>query len=278
MRPDAQTTAAKTATVFFDIDGTLGWVDPTCEEGRPRWEQGLSPAPNDAVVDAVRRLVRRGHRAFVCTGRPPGAIHPLITAMPFSGFITLAGAYVTLGSRILRNEPIDPELLRAVDDVLARRGEGARLEGLRVVTELRGGTQGDSANSAPDINEALRRQPDGRVYKVILPTAAADEIMAEPRLAESLSAHALELGNSEIGLASNTKRAGLLAIAKVLRDGMGPTYGFGDAENDLPILDEMTVAVAMGNAVDAVRERADYVTSDVAHDGVVAGLEHFGLI
>lgn len=94
-----------TATVFFDIDGTLGWVDPAREDERPRWEQGLSPAPNDHVVGAVCALGHKGNRSFVCTGRPPGGIHPIISCMPFSGFVTLAGAYVTMGPACCATSP-----------------------------------------------------------------------------------------------------------------------------------------------------------------------------
>ena len=36
--------------------------------------------------------------------------------------------------------------------------------------------------------------------------------------------------------------------------------------------------VAMGNAVPEVKAVADYVTDDVAHDGSVTAMRHFGLI
>ena len=110
------------------------------------------------------------------------------------------------------------------------------------------------------------------------PTAAADAVMADPGLARELSASALELGNSELGLASNTKKAGIRAVLSALGPDAGTTYGFGDAENDLPLFAEVDVRVAMGNAVDALKARADYVTGSVHEDGVVSGLAHFGLI
>lgn len=37
-------------------------------------------------------------------------------------------------------------------------------------------------------------------------------------------------------------------------------------------------AVAMGNAMPEVKALADYVTDDVAHDGIVTAMQHFGLI
>ena len=56
------------------------------------------------------------------------------------------------------------------------------------------------------------------------------------------------------------------------------TFGFGDSGNDLGILAAVEMAVAMGNAMPEVKAVADYVTDDVAHDGTVTAMRHFGLI
>lgn len=53
---------------------------------------------------------------------------------------------------------------------------------------------------------------------------------------------------------------------------------FGDGGNDLDMLMHAKIGVAMGNAVDAVKAAADYVTTDVDHDGIWNALVHFGLV
>ena len=40
----------------------------------------------------------------------------------------------------------------------------------------------------------------------------------------------------------------------------------------------MGTSVAMGNAWDLVKERADYVTTDVDSDGIWNACKHFGII
>ncbi|MFR3877742.1 MAG: HAD hydrolase family protein [Collinsella sp.] len=52
----------------------------------------------------------------------------------------------------------------------------------------------------------------------------------------------------------------------------------GDASNDVSLMNAVDVGIAMGNAPDYLKDKADYVTDTVDHDGVVAALEHFRLI
>lgn len=68
------------------------------------------------------------------------------------------------------------------------------------------------------------------------------------------------------------------ALAYLGREGNARTFGFGDSGNDLGMLAAVETAVAMGNAMPEVKAVADYVTDDVAHDGTVTAMQHFGLI
>ena len=56
------------------------------------------------------------------------------------------------------------------------------------------------------------------------------------------------------------------------------TMAFGDGENDMDMLKFVQVGVAMGNADEAVKTSADYVTAHIDEDGVAKALHHFGLI
>ena len=59
---------------------------------------------------------------------------------------------------------------------------------------------------------------------------------------------------------------------------MADTVAFGDGGNDIPMLKEAAVGVAMGNASDEVKKAADYVTDNVDDDGIRNALEHLKLI
>ena len=53
---------------------------------------------------------------------------------------------------------------------------------------------------------------------------------------------------------------------------------FGDAENDLEMIRFAGIGVAMGNAEEAVKAVADFVTADIDDDGIEKALKHFQLI
>jgi len=53
---------------------------------------------------------------------------------------------------------------------------------------------------------------------------------------------------------------------------------FGDGENDMEMISYAGIGVAMGNAIDKVKEVADYVTDPVDNDGIEKALKHFNLI
>lgn len=50
---------------------------------------------------------------------------------------------------------------------------------------------------------------------------------------------------------------------------------FGDGGNDIPIVREAGIGVAMGNANESLKAVADYVTASVEEEGIRKALEHF---
>ena len=55
------------------------------------------------------------------------------------------------------------------------------------------------------------------------------------------------------------------------------TIAFGDGGNDADMLAFAGIGVAMGNAVDALKKVADYVTAPIGEDGIYKACEHLHL-
>jgi hypothetical protein len=74
------------------------------------------------------------------------------------------------------------------------------------------------------------------------------------------------------------KGQGLLTIAK--QAGLDPqfTMAFGDGGNDTSMIRTAGIGVAMGNALERLKQEADYTTTSVDENGVLNALRHFKLI
>jgi hypothetical protein len=74
------------------------------------------------------------------------------------------------------------------------------------------------------------------------------------------------------------KGKGILAIAR--HDGLdaSQTIAFGDGGNDTSMILQAGIGIAMGNAIDALKQQADYVTTTVDDDGILNALRHFGIV
>ena len=51
----------------------------------------------------------------------------------------------------------------------------------------------------------------------------------------------------------------------------------GDMANDLPMFDVAPHRIAMGNGIDALKDRASFVTQSNEHDGWALGIERYVL-
>jgi HAD superfamily hydrolase (TIGR01484 family) len=73
------------------------------------------------------------------------------------------------------------------------------------------------------------------------------------------------------------KGKALRFVATHLGVGIGDVVAIGDSWNDAPLLDAAGFGVAMGSAPAELRERADAVVGDLAHDGVAEAIEKYVL-
>ncbi len=74
-----------------------------------------------------------------------------------------------------------------------------------------------------------------------------------------------------------SKRNAVMALASHVGVPLSQAMAIGDGVNDIPVLEVVGWAVAMGGAIERVKAVADYVTLDVEHCGAAAAIHKFVL-
>ena len=252
---------------FFDIDGTL------LPFGHDRM-----PAPTVAALQALRR---RGVGVYIATGRPPVDIDFLtaLRAVEFDGFVTMNGQYCYEHDpdAPFYSHPMPPEALRALVPWLAWKH-------LPVAFLERGFTY---ANCVEATGNGIV-EPDVPVLdpvRALTRTTYQLSAFISPEWEGEFLRHcpgcvAVRWNDqfADILPAGGGKDAGLRAM--LAHKGLDPAQAiaFGDARNDIPMLRAAGIGVAMGNADDAVKAAADFVTAADVDDGIGKALRKMGLI
>ncbi len=277
----------KGAAVFLDVDGTL--VD----------ERGVIP---DSARAAVWRARANGHLVFLCTGRSVSQLWPEIVEIGFDGVVAAAGGYVEAAGEVLANHGVAVDEVRHVVEFFGERDVDFLLEshdGLfgsaHVQQRLRQLFYGPVTDE--DALAEMKRGlgafidsievgavPDGtRVNKVLFLDSQVnlDEIRAEfADTFEVLPASVPAFGDNsgELTQIGVHKASGIGAIITHLGIDRSHTLAIGDGYNDLEMLAEVGLGIAMGNAPQAVKDVADEVTATPDQDGVYVAFHRHGLL
>ena len=269
----------ESAVLFFDVDGTLTSFDPDDMTDK----DFNAVHPSKAVVDAFGRLRDAGHQAFICTGRPLWLIADGLRALNPAGIVAMAGATLEVEGRVVHEDCFDEDIVEELVRRVVDAGIEVFFESNAATFALEPvGVERSSLIGTSVVHSAEEMRIGGslRVGKVCLSVPSLARVAND----DGFINRNFELCNTggqnrELSPKGIDKGVGVArALAYLGREGNARTFGFGDSGNDLGMLAAVETAVAMGNAMSEVKAVADYGTDDVAHDGTVTAMRHFGLI
>lgn len=267
------------AVLFFDVDGTLTSFDPDDMTDK----DFNAVHPSKVVVDAFGRLRNAGHRAFICTGRPLWLIADGLRALNPAGIVAMAGATLEVEGCVVHEDCFDEDIVEELARRITVAGGEALFETNGATYSLEPvGVEQSFLLGAGVVHGTDQMRVDGRLRVGKVCINAYD--LARVANDDGFIDREFELCNTggqnrELSPKGIDKGLGVARALEYLgRTGNAHTFGFGDSGNDLGMLAAVETAVAMGNAMPEVKAVADYVTDDVAHDGTVTAMRHFGLI
>lgn len=245
---------------FFDIDGTLSI--------------GQTMVMPESAVRCLEQLRANGHFTALATGRLQAAAAVFAAQHGFFDFVADGGYSLTVGGKLMQMKSLPVQDCIALIDRL----QAAGIPWAVTPVNARICVTGDKRylDFAPPEYFPARYDPSfdyrtlDALYKVNVACTEEQE-------------HAIDYGtlptvryNRDILLVEPTeKQNGIRRMVERLGIPHEDVVIFGDGTNDLCMFGHGWFSIAMGNACDALKQMADYVTDPVDQDGLWNACAHF---
>lgn len=265
------------ALIGCDVDGTL-----------LNDEEALSPRTRAAVHAAVAG----GAHFVLATGRPPRWIRPVVEALGFAPMAVCANGAVIYDPEhdmVLSAQTLSVDTLAVLADIARQVIPGAGLAVERI-GERAHDTATPQFISSPGYEHAWLNPDNTEVSFDDLLSAPAIKLLIRKAgalsadMAAALAGHIGDEGDVtystnngllEILPRGISKASGLREVAEPLGIAESQVVAFGDMPNDVPMLLQAGLGVAMGNAHPEAVAAADEVTAPNSADGVAQVLERW---
>ncbi len=268
--------------VLTDIDGTLVNF------------HGKVP---ESAVAAIRQARANGHQVYLCSGRSRAEIYPEMWDIGVDGFIGGNGSYIEHDGAVIHHQVLAPDVVDRAMSWLDETKLGYYVECnsglfasdnfLPKAASIFGVPNAETIRRTIDLLEGLtylQKAPNDDVNKisfVLEPwvdlAARAVEFDGEAKI-DSWSGTGVRDDFGEIGQIGIHKAVAVEKLASHLGVDSASMIAIGDARNDLELFALCGTSVAMGNAMDDVKDAATYVTAHIDDDGYAKAYAQLGLI
>src|SRR5574344_201926 len=255
--------------VFADIDETL-------------FSHKSNTVPLSAV-NAIKEMQSKGIKFLLCSGRNSYLIRKsgIYNFCAPEGIVTMNGAQAIIDGESIFLHPIDSDVVDALIKFAKRLKFGLTLieekEGhINMIDERvisaheKYGTRFPQPRTFPDHYDRV-------VYQAIAYCDAFDESLFLPHLKDCKTARWDEYA-VYIMPKDFDKSKGAEAVMKHLGYNGREALCIGDDINDIEMIKNAGIGIAMGNASDDVKKEADFVTDSVDNDGFAKAMLKYGLI
>lgn len=225
---------------------------------------------NDVSQRVVLKIAQAQKYLHVCviTGRPLDLALPLLTALQITGPCAVSNGgqiYDPVSKRILRELFLVPQHLEAIYHEVSS-----------ITTEFK---VFDGNHEYP----AQQWQQLEKVVSFYVPDIPPEQVL---HLAETMKKFSDTTTNRMLGTkpgvesieivnVNSTKQYGIYEVAKILELHTHEIIAVGDGHNDFAMLLAAGLKIAMGNAVQPLKDIADYIAPSVDEDGVAYIIDKF---
>lgn len=252
--------------LFFDIDGTL--IDG---------KRGINQIPI-GVIDQLKRIQSMGHKIFICSGRPKKMLDEQFLKSYFDGYVLFNGGYVEIDGKAIFQNIMDYHVLVKLCSLLDELHAEYMVETADAIyinspdTVLYhyfvGNGHKNMFTIEFDLDEVLH-------HAIKLECNNTNEDVE--KIQKCISQHfSHTLGGDQHGTENSfeifpsdiSKAVGIEKVLEYYNIDKKDTYAFGDGLNDIEMFSCAGTSVAMGNAVDELKEIATLTCKAVNENGL----------
>lgn len=246
---------------FFDIDGTL--TDNATKQIVP------------SAVQAIQKLQEAGHFVSIATGRAYYKAEPFRAKHGFANMVCNGGHGIFYQGKLQENRPLDYEKSLAIYRQALELGYGVLValdDSKKVYANSHLFYDQVGERKEPTtyiIDEEFNPSKEPDIYKMYISIPKEEEY----RLTLKDTVGNLRFVPDYLMFQPDAKKEGILRMLQYAAGKPKDVIVFGDDYNDLCMFDDQFYCVAMGNACDALKEKADYVTTKNVEDGIYKACE-----
>lgn len=252
--------------LFFDIDGTLTTGGMDC----------CIPESARKTLTALRK---KGHFVAIATGRPYAMSKDVAKDLGIDSFICNGGNTVVYEGEKIINEPLDQEHVKILVQDCIEQGFPYCISQQADIDFL---TQDMQRLPAFD-NDFLKQF----IREASFDPAALTQVkrlMIFVNKEEQKKLHAFpdlvpqRYEETFVMIEPDDKYKGIKRLMEKLQFPLADVVVFGDGENDIKMFQQAPCSIAVGNAIERLKELASYVTLRSEEDGIQKACLHFGWI
>ena len=261
---------------FFDIDGTLVSFN--------------THKVSDSSKEAIKQLRKKGIKVFVASGRALFQINNL-EDIELDGYITVNG-----GCCFVKENGSFKEIFRvslAKEDLFSLMNYlnddnnkfpcslvTSNCVSINYIDDIINILYGMANINPPktiDFNDYIPKNYSEILQLNIFVDDNREKHIMSNILKNSMSSR-WHFSFADVNPKCSGKNIGIDKIIEYCGIDLSETIAFGDGGNDMTMIEHAGIGVAMGNANEALKEIADYITDDVDNNGVYNALKHFNII
>ena len=274
--------------IFLDADGTLFH------------HEGYIP---NSAIDACIQAQKNGHKVILCTGRQRIEIFGDMLKIDYDAIIAGSGATIECDHEIIEENALSKEESEYLTKYLLDRNIPANFESStkiyanqftkdtmlkKVEEQCKGKSEEEKAKhgltiltnqiTVVDSLEGLSYNKvsvidNGKTPYKTIQDDLSDRYVVIPATFAPLGKESGEITSFHIN-----KATGMDSVIRYFNADIKDTIAIGDGFNDLPMFEKAHLSVAMGNAPQEIKDKADRITTSLDEDGVYKAFKELKLI